>query len=675
VATEVGTAYVTLVPSAKGFASKMQSELGGDIAAAGTAAGGTYSSNLQKTTSSRLKSGAGKMFGALKVAGPLAAAAGIAAAGKLIGDSIGEARESQKVSARTANVIKSMGNASKISAKQVGDLSSSISAKSGIDDEAIQSGANLLLTFGNVRNEAGKGNDIFSQTTQLMTDMSAAMGTDAKGSAIQLGKALNDPTKGISALSRVGVSFTQQQKDQVKALQDSGDMLGAQKIIMKEVKGEFGGAAAAIATPADKAKVAWGNFQESIGTALLPVVDKLLTAFTKMLPKVTAFGNALAKTIGPAISAVVGYVGDLIGSFHDSGGQASKTASTISGAFVDVKAIIADFVQIARVLWARFGGDITKYVVGTLKNLVQIIGGALKIIRGIFDIVLGLLTGDWSRVWKGLKEVVGGAWQVIKALVSQALNVIKLLMRVGWKIIKGIVGAAWDGIKALVRLEIRLLVALVKGLPRLMLAALKALGGLLASLFRAAWARAKSAVTDAIGNIVAAVRALPGKLRALGGALKSAGAAIISAFISGLKGGGGFVSDIAGNVWDALRGMINTAIDHINSALSFTIKVGPKSFGVDPPDIAHLASGGRATGATLAVIGEGREPESVLPDSMLRGLLERSAASGQAMPSSLRLVVDGYEFNAYVDARADGAVASAGDLAAEGGRAQWQSRR
>src|SRR5205807_572248 len=144
---------------------------------------------------------------------------------KLFTDSIGEAREAQQVGARTANVIKSMGNASKISASQVGDLATSLSNKAGIDDEAIQSGENLLLTFGNIRNEAGKGNDVFSQTSGLMVDMSVAMGQDMKSSAIQLGKALNDPTKGVTALQRVGVAFTDQQKKQIKTLQDSGNTL------------------------------------------------------------------------------------------------------------------------------------------------------------------------------------------------------------------------------------------------------------------------------------------------------------------------------------------------------------------------------------------------------------------------------------------------------------------
>jgi phage-related minor tail protein len=125
----------------------------------------------------------------------------------------------------------------------VSDLATSISRKTGMDDEAIQSGENLLLTFTNIHNETGRGNQIFTRATRTIADMSAALGQDTKSSAIQLGKALNDPIKGVTALQRVGVSFTQSQRDQIKTLVESGNTLDAQKMILRELRKEFGGSA------------------------------------------------------------------------------------------------------------------------------------------------------------------------------------------------------------------------------------------------------------------------------------------------------------------------------------------------------------------------------------------------------------------------------------------------
>src|ERR1700712_5749455 len=69
------------------------------------------------------------------------------------------------------------------------------------------------------------------------------------------GKALNDPLKGISALSRAGVTFTQSQQDSIKAMVGANDLLGAQKIILGEVEKQVGGTAKATATNGEKASV------------------------------------------------------------------------------------------------------------------------------------------------------------------------------------------------------------------------------------------------------------------------------------------------------------------------------------------------------------------------------------------------------------------------------------
>lgn len=80
----------------------------------------------------------------------------------------------------------------------------------------------------------------------MTLDMATAMNGGLKPSAeqlsnqaIQLGKALNDPIIGMGALRKVGVAFTEAQKEQIKTLQESGDLMGAQKIILNELGNEF----------------------------------------------------------------------------------------------------------------------------------------------------------------------------------------------------------------------------------------------------------------------------------------------------------------------------------------------------------------------------------------------------------------------------------------------------
>ncbi|MEJ7783169.1 MAG: phage tail length tape measure family protein [Solirubrobacteraceae bacterium] len=259
----------------------------------------------------KLAKGSGRLKGAM---GSLAGGAGIAGAGLAFGalakgamSSVKAFEESQVVAKQTAQVIKTTGGAARVTAAEVAALSSAISKKTGIDDEAIQSGANMVLTFTNIRNEAGKGNDVFDQTTRAVVDMSDALGTDAKSAALQLGKALNDPTAGMTKLMRSGVSFTEQQKKQVETLQKSGDILGAQKIILKEVNKEFGGTAAATKTASESFKTSFGNLQEAVGEKLAPTFQKATDAATKFMDEIVSGegdGGQLVKDLKDIASAV-----------------------------------------------------------------------------------------------------------------------------------------------------------------------------------------------------------------------------------------------------------------------------------------------------------------------------------------------------------------------------------
>ena len=308
---ELATAYVTLAVEGSNVAPQTRKAFGGVEAEAdrsGKSAGKRMGSGI----------GGGIAAAAKSFAGPIAAAFGAMAIGNFLKDSVAEARESQKVGAVTEQIIRSTGGAAKLTAGQVGDLATAISNKTGMDDEAIQSGANLLLTFKNVRNEVGKGNDVFSRATAAAADLSAAGFGSVENSSKMLGKALNDPLKGISALGRAGVTFTDQQKKQIETLVKSGKTLEAQKIIMGEVESQVGGVAAASATMGEKVGVAFGNFKEKIGTALLPILDKFGNWFLeKGLPALERFGKWFTEKGVPALQKIGDKVGEFVGWLRD----------------------------------------------------------------------------------------------------------------------------------------------------------------------------------------------------------------------------------------------------------------------------------------------------------------------------------------------------------------------
>lgn len=190
-------------------------------------------------------------------------------------------------------------------------------------------------------------------------------------------------------------------------------------------------------------------------------------------------------------------------------------------------------------------------------------------------------------------------------------------------------GKAWDKAKSLTVDKVGALVGWVKGLPGRIVGALGSLKSKVSGAFGSAMEAARDKVTSIGARVVDWIRGIPQKLLSLAGKFGSAGRQLLQGFVDGMKNAAGIIAGIAGNVWTTVQHMLNGAIDKINAALDFTIHLPGPDLHVNIPDIPHLATGGRATSETLAVIGEGREPESVLPDSVLRGLLERAHAAGR----------------------------------------------
>jgi hypothetical protein len=526
---EVASAFVSLLPSAKGFGSKLDSQIGGEVKGSGGRMGKVFS-------------------GALKV-GAFAATAGIAAVGAAFTGAVKAAAESEKITAQTAAVLKSTGGAANVSAKDVSNLGNEISAYSGIADESVREGQNMLLTFTKVRNEVGKGNDVFTQATKLTTDMSVALGTDMKGAALQVGKALNDPTKGVTALSRAGVSFTQQQKDQIKAMQESGDMLGAQKLILSELETQFGGAAKAagdtFAGSVEKLKNAFGDALRDAVMPLLPALTKFATIAAAHIPGAVATAIGAIKTIISAIrpfGAVVvqafRVVSDVFSRFRSSTtatrGTTSKALTGIVSAFkslvavvlpiirqivahirkhwgpltayakthfgkmrsliADVMKLIAKVIQVVakgiQVFWGRFGKDILKITTTVFKTIGGVVSGAMKAIRGVIRLALALLKGDWSGAWRAIKDIVSGIWKVITSIIKGAWSIIKTVITAGLRLARDAVSSGFSRI-----------VELVRSLPNRILSALGNMGGLLAS-----------AGADLIRGFISGIKSMAGEL-------------------------------------------------------------------------------------------------------------------------------------------------------------------
>jgi len=400
------------------------------------------------------------------------------------------------------------------------------------------------------------------------------MGTDLNSANIQLGKALNDPIAGISALTRVGVQFTDQQKDQIKTLVESGDVLGAQKIILGEVEKQFDGSAEAQATASAKMSVAWGNLQEKVGEKLLPVFEAFSSWITatliptledlsdwierELVPRLEDLGSWLGEHVLPAVQALASWItGTLVPALADFAHWLTEHQRVLAAVAIGITAMLVP----AFVAWAISAGA------AAVATLVAI---APLVLIGIAVAALAYLI---ITHWDTIKQVTITVFEAVKGAIETAFN----WVRDNWPLLLGIITGPI---------------------------------GMAVYLITTHWQTIKDGATavkdwivDRFNDVVGFVTGLPGLL--------AAGAA---------------------GMWEWLKSglvsVLNWVIDKINAALDGIDKaLGPYINFASIPSIRSaaakgaisyaraprmMAEGGIVTTPTFAMIGEGG-PEAVVP--------------------------------------------------------------
>lgn len=379
--------------------------------------------------------------------------------------------EQEQAMAQVNAALASMGDASGKTAAELGKTADALELNSLFDADVIlkQVTANLL-TFGNVAGEQ------FDRAQQAAVDMATRLGGEPQAAAIMLGKALNDPIKGIAALTRVGVQFTDAQKAQIKAMTEAGDVAGAQGIILAEVEKQFGGAAAAAAdtSPWRKMQVALGQAGDAIGAQLLPMIKPLtdavvsiLAAFNQLSPgmqKAVVIGGALAAALGPVMiglgaltSAMAPFIG-AISAIAGSGGLlvAAKAAFVGLGAAIGpILAPLAALVAVGAAIYMNWD-KIAPVLYELWDALSQALGPPARE-------MIAAISEAFSALWSGpLGDAIKTAWPYIKAFAEGFAKLMGGLLVTAIKLAGQVIGAVFSAIAA----QIRFLVSVFDGTLR-----------------------------------------------------------------------------------------------------------------------------------------------------------------------------------------------------------------
>ncbi len=283
-------------------------------------------------------------------------------------------------------------------------------------------------------------------------------------------------------------------------------------------------------------KSSLGGIGQTIKSLLSgPEMKGVWTNITAGFGEVVATYREYAAVLAPIISQVVFFT--ISTTFQSLAPQIRTIMTTLGEIFRSGFAIIAQVVRLVittvSYLWQKFGADILSYIRSAMSAVVGVLGGAFTIVKGLFNIVLGILKGDWSKAWDGVKQVMSGAVQVIVSL--------------------------WNLVKA----QFKLAVSVVGGL-------LKDLWSLIKSGWNSAMAATKQAVSDGVNAVVNSFRSLPGNIKsffaAAGTWLVQAGKDVIQGLLNG-------ISNMAGAVWDKAKEIANGIKDTIEGAM----KIGSPS--------------------------------------------------------------------------------------------------
>jgi phage-related protein len=508
------------------------------------------------------------MGGVAKAVGGAFAVGAVVAFGK---SAVGAAEESAEATARLDNVFKQMGDTTGEASKAAQDYASELSAQTAIEDEAIMSAQAMLATFGKVSDETARNAGVFDRATAAAADLAATGFGSLEGNAVQLGKALQDPVKGITALAKSGVTFTDAQKAMIKSMVESGDHLGAQQLVLAAIEKQVKGTAAATASESEKMATSFGEVQESLGTALLPALNEL----APILAKVAKFIADNSSVIVPLVGVVLGLAAAIkVITFAQLAWNVAVSANPLGLIVLGIAALV-----VAIVLLVKHWDQVTAAFVKGWAVIKQTAQSVFDWFKANWPLLLGILAGPFGLA----VALIIRHWDAIKSAVRTAADAIR-----GFIVGLGTTIASWvtNAGAALGRLAEKFDAPV--DAARAMVNAIKDLVGSIAGYIQGQVGRIASAIERVVDAIKRPINAVLSGWNAITFSVPRI--SLPSVTIAGKKIGGG--------------------------------EFGGQSWGL--PNIPLLARGGVVDTPTLLVAGEaGRE--IIAPEALLRQIMREQA--------------------------------------------------
>lgn len=345
----------------------------------------------------------------------------------------------------------------------------------------------------------------------------------------------------------------------------------------------FGGPVTAIVAGAgliirhfDQIKEAYAQFQEVLKSPQGQdfMADLTATAQEKTGQLKEAF-SGLGQNLQSFGKDVLPEVGEAFGQIWESvGPELEKVFDQITNELIPA---FGDFVEAMGPVVAFIVDQLGPIVAESFANIVRVIQGAIDIITGIFEVLSGVLTGDWSKVWDGIKHIAQGAGKILGAAIRQVVFLIKtawhpivsLLMtaaRAGVNNAVSVMRGLGRGISAAIRGAIGLARSAASAVKNAIVSVFKGAGSWLVGAGRAVVQGLLNGIESLAGAVMDKLSSLASKIRGFfpfspakhgplsgRGDMKNAGKAIIKGLVDGLEGSTGEINSAMGKVASAVR--------------------------------------------------------------------------------------------------------------------------
>lgn len=458
-----------------------------------------------------------------KLGGVIAAAFSVTAITNFAKESLAAAEGVQVANNRIDQIAESMnlfGAETQKVADRLKEYAEANELTVGVDAEVIKATQAKLLTFKELGLTANEVGGFFDRATQAALDLAAAGFGSAETNAVQLGKALNDPIKGVTALARSGITFTKEQRNMIKALVETSnasaavavglfdtesaytnfikaqdklgksseeieaifrehltpaqfelmqqlastsDMAGAQAIVMEAIETQVGGAAAATATASQKMQLAFDNVKESVGGALLPVFEEMITTLLPIVEEIAPKLAAVFQRLSPILLAVAQLVPLVVDGFFAFVDTVEPLITAILPVFIElIQSLLPIITQLLQEVFVPLAPAIIAVVQALvpllmmiLPPLVDLIKTALiPVLQFMTAVMIEIVTNGVSFLKDGLTnlgdffgsfaKIVGDIWRGISNTIKGIINGI-----LGF--IQGMVNGVIDGVNAVIR--------------------------------------------------------------------------------------------------------------------------------------------------------------------------------------------------------------------------------